>query len=416
MGTLRAIAGHAVTALVTLILVAWLFGGRLGAQRPPQERAAASSGTGAAVAAPARPRTSPSDSDSDSDSGSPAAGPEYALPAVAPPALPAEVVKEGDADEQINVRVYAAVNKSVVNITTASQGSGFFGEETSSGTGSGFVLDTKGFILTNYHVVEGAESVQVTLYDGSTHEAKVIGEDASNDVAIVRVRVAPDKLVPVALGDSAHLLVGQKILALGNPFGLERTLTTGIISSLDRSMRSKNGRTIKGIIQTDAAINPGNSGGPLLNSRGEVIGMNTAIISQVGQSAGISFAVPINAIARILKPLIEHGRVIRADLGIGRVFITNQGLVVLEVTEGGAASRAGIQPIRMKVVRYGSSLYRRIDPDSADVIVAVNGTRVKNVDELLTEVEAHAPGDVVKVTVLRAGQLVDVEVRLGQSS
>jgi len=239
--------------------------------------------------------------------------------------------------------------------------------------------------------------------------------DASNDVAVVRVRIAPDRLVAVPLGDSSKLLVGQKILALGNPFGLERTLTSGIISSLDRSLRAKNGRMIKGIIQTDAAINPGNSGGPLLNSRGEVIGMNTAILSQVGQSAGISFAVPINSITRILKPLIEHGRVIRADLGITRVFTTNEGLVVLGITEGGPADRAGIQPIRMKVVRYGSTFYRRLDPDSADMIVAIDGKRIRNVDELLTTVEAHAPGDVLKVTVNRAGDLVDISVRLGQS-
>jgi S1-C subfamily serine protease len=337
------------------------------------------------------------------------------LPQVAPPALPAEVLRSVDADEQINIRVYAAVNRSVVNITTANEAGGFFGEETSSGTGSGFVIDTRGHILTNYHVVEGAESVQVTLSDGSTHDAEVIGVDASNDVAVVRVRVGSDRLVPVALGDSSKLLVGQKILALGNPFGLERTLTTGIISSLDRSLRAKNGRMIKGIIQTDAAINPGNSGGPLLNSRGEVIGMNTAILSQVGQSAGISFAVPINAITRILKPLIDHGRVILADLGITRVFTTNEGLLVMGLTEGGPAERAGIQPIRMKVVRYGSALYRRLDPDSADVLVAIDGKPVHNVDELLTVVESHAPGDVVKITVSREGKLVEIPIRLGQS-
>ena len=278
------------------------------------------------------------------------------------PELPPEVLKEADAEEQVNIRVYAAANRSVVNITTATESVGFFGDETSSGTGSGFVIDRQGHILTNYHVVEGAQSVQVTLYDGSTHDARVIGEDASNDVAVVQIRVPPEKLAPVKLGDSARLLVGQKILALGNPFGLERTLTTGIISSLDRSLRAKNGRMIKGIIQTDAAINPGNSGGPLLNSRGEVIGMNTAILSQVGQSAGISFAVPINAIARILKPLIEHGRVIRADLGVTRVFTTNQGLVVLGLTEDGPASRAGHpadpdegRPLRRHALSRGST-------------------------------------------------------------
>jgi len=337
------------------------------------------------------------------------------LQQVAPPPMPAELIKAVDADEQINIRVYAAVNKSVVNITTAAEASGVFGEESSSGTGSGFVIDRNGHILTNFHVVEGAESVQVKLFDGTTHDAQVIGVDASNDLAVVKIRVATDLLAPVALGDSSKLLVGQKILALGNPFGLERTLTSGIISSLDRSLRAKNGRMIKGIIQTDAAINPGNSGGPLLNSRGEVIGMNTAILSEVGQSAGISFAVPINAITRIINPLIEHGRVIRADLGITRVFTTNNGLVVLGVTEGGPASRAGIQPIRTKIVRYGSAIVRRLDPDSADVIVAINGTRVKNVDELLTEVETHKPGDMVKVTVIREGKLVDIQVRLGES-
>src|SRR5262249_6428082 len=306
--------------------------------------------------------------------------------------------------------------KSVVNITTASVAIGLFGaEQSSSGTASGFVIDKQGHILTNYHVIEGADAIQVTLFDGSTHKARLIGQDASNDVVVVQIQTSSDRLFPISLGDSSHLLVGQKVLALGNPFGLERTLTTGIISSLDRSIRAKNGRMIKGIIQTDAAINPGNSGGPLLNSRGEVIGMNTAILSQVGQSAGISFAVPINGITRILKPLIECGRIIRADLGITRVFPTNQGLVVLGLVEGGPAERAGIQPIKTKVVRYGFTPYRRLDPESADVIVAIDGTRVKNVDELLTEVEAHAPGDVVKVTVLRAGKLVNVLVKLGQS-
>ena len=174
----------------------------------------------------------------------------------------------------------------------------------------------------------------------------------------------------MALGDSSRLLVGQKVLALGNPFGLERTLTTGIISSLDRSIKAKNGRTIKGIIQTDAAINPGNSGGPLLNSRGEVIGMNTAILSQVGQSAGISFTVPINAIKRILRPLIENGRVIRADLGLTRVYRTPEGLLVLGVVEGGPADRAGLRPIQLRRVRYGNMVVPRLDPESADLIVA----------------------------------------------
>jgi S1-C subfamily serine protease len=303
----------------------------------------------------------------------------------------------------------------VVNITTSAEGSGFFGDETSSGTGSGFVIDKAGHILTNFHVVEGADTVQVTLADGSTHDAEVVGRDASNDVAILRINVGADRLVPVALGDSSKLLVGQKVLAVGNPFGLERTLTTGIISSLDRSLKAKNGRMIKGIIQTDAAINPGNSGGPLLNSRGEVIGMNTAILSQVGQSAGISFAVPINAITRILRPLLEHGRVIRADIGLARVYRHNEGLLVLSVVEGGPADRAGIRPIGMKLVRTTFGPVRRLDPDSADIIVAVDGKPARTVDDLLNEVESHAPGEQVTVTVLRGGRTVDVPVTLGES-
>ena len=212
------------------------------------------------------------------------------------------------------------------------------------------------------------------------------------------------------------MLVGQKILALGNPFGLERTLTSGIISSLDRSLKAKNGRMIKGIIQTDAAINPGNSGGPLLNSRGQVIGMNTAIVSQVGQSAGISFAVPINSIARILEQLIENGRVIRADLGITRVYATGDGLLVLDLVEGGPAEQAGIQPIRMRVEQIAPGIVRRsLDHESADLIVAVEHKRVRTVEELLTEVEKHRPGDTVRVTVIRGGKPVDVSVKLGRS-
>ncbi len=384
----KTLAGHVITALVTLSVVLVLFGDRLGARREPPA---------AQILAPRRPPTLPP------------------MPVVEKPVIPAEVLQRLDADERDNIQVYAAVNRSVVNITTETSAVGLFGDETSTGSGSGFVIDKLGHILTNYHVVEGAETVQVTMFDGGTYEGKVIGEDATNDVAVVQVKVATERLIPVALGDSSKTLVGQKILALGNPFGLERTLTSGIVSALDRSIRAKNGRTIKGIIQTDAAVNPGNSGGPLLNSRGEVIGMNTAIVSQVGQSAGISFAVPINSIARILKPLIEDGRVTRADLGISRVFTTNDGLLVLGLADGGPAERAGIQAIKLRVVRHGMALVRRLDPESADLIVAVDGKRVHSVEELLTEVEAHAPGGVVNLTIIRQGHTRDVPVTLGKS-
>jgi S1-C subfamily serine protease len=382
---MKTFGSHVLTALVTLGLVWTLYGD--GGRRPVP----------AAIpqAAPARPAPIPA-------------------PAPAPAArAPALAVSD---DEQVNIRVYAAVNKSVVNITTSAEGLGLFGEEVTSGSGSGFVVDRRGRIVTNFHVVEGAESVQVTLHDGSSHDADVAGVDPSNDVAVLQLRELPGApLVPVAAGDSAALLVGQKVLAVGNPFGLERTLTTGIVSALDRTMKAKNGRLIKGIIQTDAAINPGNSGGPLLNARGEVIGMTTAIISQVGQSAGIGFAVPMNAIARILPQLIEHGRVIRADLGIRRVLKTDAGLLVGEVVEGGPAERAGVRPIRLRVERVGRFLVRRLDPDSADIIVAIDGKRVRSFDELLTEVEAHPPGETITLTVVREGEVTKVSVVLGRS-
>ena len=338
-----------------------------------------------------------------------------AIPSVPPPEIPEELLKAVDAEEAVNIRIYAAANRSVVNITASSEGGGIFGDEASSGTGSGFVITREGHILTNYHVVEGAGSVQVTLADGTSHEAEVVGRDPTTDVAVLHVHAPGDRLIPIALGDSGHLLVGQKVLALGNPFGLERTLTTGIISALDRSIRAKNGRMIKGIIQTDAAINPGNSGGPLLNSRGQVIGMNTAILSQVGQSAGISFAVPINAITRILAPLIEHGRVIRGDLGITQVYRRGDGLLVIGLAEGGPADQAGIRPIGVKDIRTRLGRVRRLDPDSADLIVAVEGHPVASVDDLLNEVDAHAPGEEVTLTLLREGKRIEVVVTLGES-
>ena len=318
--------------------------------------------------------------------------PAYQLPEAAPPALSAELLKDADADEQINIRVYAAANRSVVNITTASESSGFFGEETSSGTGSGFVFDRQGHILTNYHVVEGAQSVQVKLY--RRHDARCPGHRRGR---LERRGRGPD---PRPAREACSIEAGRLGPAPGrakDPGPGQSVRARADLDDRDHQQSrplapAKNGRMIKGIIQTDAAINPGNSGGPLLNSRGEVIGMNTAILSEVGQSAGISFAVPINAITRILKPLIEHGRVIRADLGVTRVFTTNQGLVVLGLTEDGPASRRRHPADPDEGRSLWRAFYPRPDPDSADVIVAINGTRVKNVDELLTEVEAHAPG------------------------
>ena len=398
----RTVLAHTATVLVTLALVLVLSGVRLGGRLLPAQISPRSRQV--QTPAPPRPATE-----------QPASRPQATADPQAPPP-PDDVLKGLDPDERINVKVYAAANKSVVNITTEAEGFGFFGDETSTGTASGFVFDKHGRILTNFHVVQGAHSVRVTLFDGTQHDARVIGADPSTDVAVLVIDVPAEKLVPISFGDSSNLLVGQKILALGNPFGLERTLTSGIISSLDRSLKAKNGRMIKGIIQTDAAINPGNSGGPLLNSRGQVIGLNTAIVSQVGQSAGISFAVPINSIARILDQLITNGRVIRADLGVTRVYSTGDGLLVLDLAEGGPAEQAGIQPIRVRVERIAPGVIRRsIDRESADMIVAVEHKRVRTVEELLNEVEKHHPGESVRVTVIRGGNPVDVPVRLGRS-
>jgi S1-C subfamily serine protease len=399
----KPVLAYAVAVLVTLTLGMLLLGGRLALRRPPLVR----------IPVDALEPSSPApldESDQLSQLRQAARAPSQA------PQPPEDVLKYLDADEQNNVRVYAAVNKSVVNITIESEGLGLFGDETSTGTGSGFVIDKQGRILTNYHVIQSADRARVALYDGSAHSATLIGWDAANDVAVLQVKAPAEKLVPVVFGDSSKVLVGQKILAIGNPFGLERTLTSGIISSRDRSLKAKNGRTITGIIQTDAAINPGNSGGPLLNTRGQVIGMNTAIVSQVGQSAGISFAVPINGISRILDELIQNGRVVRADLGISRVFATGQGLLVVSTEEGGPAERAGIQGVRVRIERGRGGIRRSLDPESADLIVAIEHKRVHTVDELLTEVEKHRPGETIRVTVVRDDKPTDILVRLGKSS
>ncbi|WP_246196411.1 S1C family serine protease [Aquisphaera giovannonii] len=407
---MRTVAAHALTAAVTLGLVAAFFGPRLALRG--QATKSARTEPVPEVSYAQFPGAGPDDRGSSRDV------PPLPIPEAnaQPPGKPEDILKELDPEERNNVQVYATVNKSVVNITTESEGVGFFGDETSSGSGSGFVIDRQGHVMTNFHVIQGAGAVRVTLFDGSTHPAKVIGQDASNDVAILLVNVPKDKLFPVTFGDSSRVLVGQKIMALGNPFGLERTLTTGIVSSLDRSLKAKNGRMIKGIIQTDAAINPGNSGGPLLNARGQVIGMNTAIVSQVGQSAGISFAVPINAITRILKALIEDGRVIRGDLGIARVYATGEGLLVMQLVQGGPAEEAGIQPAQVRQERLGMGFVRRyLDTDSADLIVAIEHRRVRTVDELLNEVEKNRPGTAVRVTVVRDGKPMDISVTLGES-
>ncbi len=322
-------------------------------------------------------------------------------------------------EERINVLVYQQANRSVVNINTRTvQSVGLLMLEVpAEGEGSGIVLDRFGHILTNSHVVDGAREIQVTLADSKSYEARLIGIDAATDVAVLKINAPADSLVPIVFGNSNSLLVGQRVFAIGNPFGLERTLTTGIISSLNRSLPArKTGRSIRSIIQIDAAINPGNSGGPLLDCHGRMIGMNTAIASRTGESAGVGFAIPVNTLARVVPQLIERGKVIRPDSGIARVYQTDKGLLIASLVPGGAAERAGLQGPRVvkQKKRQGPFVYevQTVDRSAADLITAVDGQPVRTGDDFLSAIEAKSPGETVVLTVIREGHPRQVPLRL----
>ena len=319
------------------------------------------------------------------------------------------------AEEAVRVAVYESANRGVVNVDTTATRRDRFAllEFESEGSGSGAVIDRRGHVLTNLHVVEAADVIEVTLYDGETYPAAVVGADPVGDLAVIRVDAPAESLFPIPLGNGENLKVGQSAFAIGNPFGLERTMSAGIISSLDRSLKIRDGRTVRGIVQTDAAVNPGNSGGPLLDSRGRLIGVNTAIASNSGQSAGISFAVPASLIRRVLPQLIKYGRAVRPETGITKVFRVPGGLLVLELTPGGPAERAGLRgPLVTRERRYGLMM-EKIDRSKADLIVALDGVSVENRDDFLGEVERHEPGDVVTLTVRRDGRPVQVPLTLG---
>ena len=257
----------------------------------------------------------------------------------------------------------------------------------------------------------------MTLYNGRTFDARLVGGDEATDVAVLKIDAPAENLIPAAFGNSTGLRVGQRVFAIGNPFGLERTLSTGIISSLNRSLpRRHSGGTIKAIIQIDAAINPGNSGGPLLDSHGRMIGMNTAIASKTGESAGVGFAIPINTIARIIPQLIQNGKVLRADIGIARVLPTDQGLLIATLVPGGAAERAGLKgpQVVQRTKRQGPFVYKyqTIDRATADLIVAVDGKPVESADNLLDTIESKQPGEEIILTVVRDGKPKQVPVKL----
>jgi S1-C subfamily serine protease len=325
-------------------------------------------------------------------------------------------------EELTNIRVYDGANRGVVNVLTkmVSHDRFFMLPSPAEGAGSGSVLDKQGHILTNYHVVEDANKVWVTLPGGKDpFEGEIVGVDPDNDIAVLKIAAPPDELFPVPIGASENLRVGQRVYTLGNPFGLEGTLTTGIISNLNRTLPSRTGRDMKSIIQTDAPMNPGNSGGPLLDTGGRMIGMNVAIATKSGQSAGLGFAIPINRIRQIVPQLIQHGKVVRADIGIVAVKEMDKGLQIVEVNKGGPAERAGLlgwKTVRKRVTR-GPLAYdvERHDPSGADIIVAIDGQPVESAATFVDKMDDHQPGENVVLTILRQGRQMQVPVTLGSS-
>ncbi len=324
-----------------------------------------------------------------------------------------------DAEEQNNINVYRKNIGAVVNITSRVMTFDFFyGLVPQEGQGSGFVIDKEGHILTNYHVIAEARQVEVTLHNRKKYKATIVGTDKSHDLAIVQIK-APD-LQPMTLGDSTNLQVGQKVYAIGNPFGLAGTLTRGIVSSI-RQVQEPDGMVIEEAIQTDAAINPGNSGGPLLNWHGEVIGINTMIASSVGQSAGIGFAIPINTAKAVLNDLVTLGRVRRPALGVRTIPIDNEiaselglaadyGLLIVQAVPGGSADRAGLRGGSERA--YLGNIPIMI---GGDQIVAIDGEKIESQQTLAQIMNKHRAGDTVKVTIFRGKKQLEVSVVLGEA-
>ncbi len=325
-------------------------------------------------------------------------------------------------DETTNIDVYETVNKSVVNISTRSYSRDpfFLTAEPQEGSGSGSVLDKSGHVLTNYHVIEGASYISVTLFDGSQFNAEIVGADPENDTAVIKIAAPEGQLFPVKFGDSSSLRVGQKILAIGNPFGLERTLSVGIVSALNRTLPGRvRGYVIKDVIQIDAALNRGNSGGPLLNNQGLLIGMNTAIAnpSGSGENTGVGFSIPVNTLRSVVPQLIKFGKVIRPDIGIVHTTPIRGGLRVNMVAPNGPAAKAGLRGIRVvrKQARQGRYIleYETPDYDYADIIVAVDGQKVASYSDFRGYIDVRKPGDTIQLSILRDGKQVEVPVVLG---
>ena len=324
-------------------------------------------------------------------------------------------------DESINVRIYRQASPAVANILTKATEYDFFMDPVPvEGAGSGFVIDPRGYILTNYHVVEGAQSIEVVLGDQSRYPAKFIGADQRNDVALLKIDPKGKQLIALKLGDSGSLQVGQKVLAIGNPFGFQSTLTTGVVSALGRTVQTSQTTFIDEAIQTDAAINRGNSGGPLINSHGQVIGINSAIYTPSGTTAGIGFAIPVNTAKNIANDLMTDGRVHRAFLGVETLPIggwlsealdlpVKEGLLVERATKGGPAAAAGVHGGD----RIAEAGMRKI-AIGGDVITAIDNQKVATQLDVNLALNHKRPGDSVTVTVYRGGKKMDIPVKLGE--
>lgn len=332
-------------------------------------------------------------------------GPEVRPRSVTPPT-------ELGADEKTTIGVFERASRSVVFITNTSIRSDPWSLnefEVPQGSGSGFVWNKEGHIVTNFHVVYGADTINVILSDRANYRARVVGLDPDHDLAVLQIQAPEDQLVPLPIGSSHDLRVGQKVLAIGNPFGLDHTLTTGVVSALGRTIKSLTQRTIEGVIQTDAAINPGNSGGPLLDSAGRLIGINTQIVSPSGAYAGIGFAVPVNTVNRIVPELIKYGKLIRPGLGV--TLVPDQvaqrwgvtGVIIGRVSPGSAAERAGLRGTK-------ETFTGRVE--LGDIVVAIDGKSVHVLDDFMGALELYKVGDRVTLDVMRGNRRQQIPVTL----
>lgn len=328
-------------------------------------------------------------------------------------------------DEEQNISVYDKCNEAVVNITTQEMGLNWFLEPVvrEGGSGSGSIIDSRGYVVTNVHVIDKASKITISLYDGTSYEGQVIGKDVESDIAVLKFNPPENAVLKtIEFGDSDKLKVGQKVIAIGNPFALERTMTTGIVSGLGRPIQESENVIIRNMIQTDAAINPGNSGGPLLDTSGKMIGINTIIISNSGSSSGVGFAVPVKTARRVVNDLLKYGKVRRGTIKISPVQMTssiaqyanlplNYGILVSKVEKGSNAEKCGLKG-GTKAVQYGSRFNSTTIYLGGDIITEIDGIGIRTYADYTSALEAKRPNDEVSVKVFRDGQIVRLKIVL----